>query len=78
MDDLAYLSDEELSGRAGRLESERRRAASTSSLLTPWEVEIAYVRREQQIRESRSAAHTEWLKTAPRAEAEAHFEEEGE
>lgn len=65
MDDLALLSDEELSGRAGRLEADRRRVASSSSDLVPWEIEIAYVRREQQIREVRAVRHREYLVGAP-------------
>ena len=65
MDDLALFSDEELSGRAGRLEADRRRAASTSSDLVPWETEIAYIRREQQLREERAIRHREYTVGAP-------------
>ncbi len=65
MDDLALLSDEELSGRAGRLEADRRRAASTSSDLVPWETEIAYIRREQQLRETRVRLHMDFIKSVP-------------
>ena len=63
MDDLAVLSDEELAGRASRMEAERRRAASTMAELAPWEVEVAYIRREQQLREARAQAHTAYLAT---------------
>lgn len=68
MDDLAYLTDEELAGRGARMESDRRRAASTSSDLVPWEVEIAYVRREQQLREARSKAHAAYLSSHPQTQ----------
>lgn len=71
MDDLALLSDEELVGRAGRLEADRRRAASTMNNLTPWEVEIAYVRREQQLRDTRTQLHAEFLRGAPAVVVEA-------
>lgn len=75
MDDLALLSDEELSGRAGRLEADRRRAASTSSNLVPWETEIAYVRREQQLRDARAIAHSEFLRGVGPVEQEETIEE---
>ncbi|NBT35357.1 MAG: hypothetical protein EBT03_07435 [Betaproteobacteria bacterium] len=61
MDELAIMSDEELAGRASRLEGERRRVASSSSELRPWEEEIAYVRREQALREDRSKAHAAYM-----------------
>lgn len=61
MDDLAVLSDEELAGRAARLETDRRRAASRGTDLRPWEEEVAYVRREQAIRKDRYDAHVAFL-----------------
>lgn len=62
MDDLAMMGDEELAERANRLEGGRRRAASVSSDLRPWEVEVAYVRREQGLRAQRAAAHAEFVR----------------
>lgn len=62
IDDIALLSDEELTARVNRFESERTRTRDP----IPWEVEIAYFRREQQIRKRRSEAHAEWLSLQPR------------
>lgn len=61
IDDIALLSDEELSARVNRFEAERNRSRDQ----VPWEVEIAYFRREQQIRKRRMEAHSEWLASNP-------------
>jgi hypothetical protein len=47
MDELAVMTDEELSRRAYLLEQDRSRLGEDA---VPWEVEIAYVRREQDLR----------------------------
>lgn len=61
IDEIALLSDEELSARVNRFEAERGRTRDPY----PWEVEIAYFRREQQIRKKRAEAHDQWLANNP-------------
>ena len=62
MDDLGYMADEMIEDRAQRLESERNRMLSSGKDPQLWEVEIAYIRREQQLRKTRSELHQEYLK----------------
>ena len=62
MDDLGYMPDETIDDRAQRLESERNRMVSMGKDAYLWEVEIAYIRREQQLRKTRSELHQEYLK----------------
>lgn len=72
IDDLAVMADEELNARASRFESERNRARDPY----PWEVEIAYIRREQQIRRVRERAHAEWSSVHPVVVEDETFVEE--
>lgn len=58
-DELALFTDEDLARRAAVLESDRIRAGEYS---LPWEVEIAYVQREQGIRERGHQIHVEYMK----------------
>jgi len=62
MDDLGYMADEMIEDRAQRLESERNRLLSTGKDPHLWEVEIAYIRREQQLRKTREEFHQKYLK----------------
>lgn len=66
IDDLAVMSDDELSNRANRFEAERNRVRDQY----PWEVEIAYVRREQQIRRQRADAHSAWVRVNPQDQSD--------
>lgn len=61
IDDIAVMTDEELNARASRYENERNRVRDPQ----PWEVEIAYIRREQQIRKVRAQAHADWMTIQP-------------
>jgi hypothetical protein len=61
MDDLAVMPDDELAQWAIHCETERTRTWNP----TPWEVEIAYVRREQQIRKLRADLHVDFLRRNP-------------
>lgn len=61
MDDLALMSDEELNGWGNHCEAEKTRSWNP----VPWETEIAYVRREQQIRKQRLDAHSDYLRHNP-------------
>lgn len=58
-DALAVLQDNELALRYRALDDDRVRAQELGYSLQPWEVELAYVRREQQIRNERRITHTE-------------------
>jgi hypothetical protein len=61
MDDLGYSSDDELFSLAARLEAERSQLLSKGFDTYSWEIEISYVRREQQLRKLRSERHSDWL-----------------
>lgn len=61
MDDLGYSSDDELFSLAARLEAERSQLLSKGFDTYNWEIEISYVRREQQLRKLRSERHSDWL-----------------
>lgn len=65
MDDVACLSDESISERISRLESDRNSVLASSDDARPWEVEIAYLRREQQIRGFRRQLHDSYLRSNP-------------
>jgi hypothetical protein len=60
IDDLAMMSDEELVHQANLLEHDRGVVLEARLDARPWEEEIAYVRREQQLRRSRRDAHADW------------------
>ena len=60
MDDIAYTSDEAIHDRIDRLESERNRLTGAGRDPYLWEVEIAYLRREDIIRNDREHAHIEF------------------
>lgn len=60
-DVLAVMLDEELSALAERLEDERSAVLKAGQWTRGYEEEIAYVRREQQIRSMRRRAHSAYL-----------------
>lgn len=62
MDDIGYMADEAIHDRAQRLENERNRLVSTNKDPYLWEVEIAYLRREEQLRQTRAERHAEFVK----------------
>lgn len=61
MDTLSSMSDDELSNRFQRLEGERESLREQRVYTREWEVEIAYVRREQQLRRTRRELHDAYL-----------------
>ena len=69
-DILAVMLDEELSGLADRLEEERQSALKSGYATRAYEEEIAYVRREQQVRSMRRRAHSAYLDGIQREIAE--------
>lgn len=62
-EDIGYMADEAIHDRANRLENERNRLMSMGKNTYLWEVELAYLRREQQLRQTRAERHVEFLKT---------------
>lgn len=62
MDDVGYYPDEVLHDKINRLESERGRLLELKLEPIPWEVELAYLRREQQIRKSRIEKHEQYVR----------------
>ena len=60
MDEIGYFVDELLHEKINKLEGERMRLLELKLEPTPWEVEIAYLRREQQIRKARSENHEKY------------------
>jgi len=63
MDDIGYMSDEAIHDRGNRLENERNRLVSMGKDPYFWEVELAYLRREQQLRQTRADRHVEFVQT---------------
>jgi len=61
IDDLAVMLDEDLASRWRFMEEDRRRAFSLHMDTRPWEEEIAYIKREQQIRSLHRSAHVAWV-----------------
>jgi hypothetical protein len=60
MDELAMMADDELLSRCSILNSEKAEIVKTRFVPTAWEVEIAYVQRELQIRQDRRNKHREF------------------
>lgn len=59
-DVLGTLLDEDLIVRLRALDEDRNKAFEARSDTRPWETEIAYVRREQQMRRNRRENHLEF------------------
>lgn len=68
MDNLAILSDEDLTNRLHALEIDHQKVLDAFQDARPWEEEIAYVRREMQIRKVRKDFHENYLKSSPKSE----------
>lgn len=73
IDSLAIMLDEELSGLAERLEEERLSVLKSGQRTREYEEEIAFVRREQQVRSLRRRAHTAYLESVQRENVEQDF-----
>ncbi len=79
MDDIAVYSDDELFGKVSRFENERMRILEARLDPSPWEIEIAYLRREMGIRKIRREKHEVFLKeNAHLLENDDYFEGEVE
>lgn len=75
MDVLAVTPDEELIKQLRALEDERNRVLESHQDPRPWEEEVAYIRRELQVRRGRREAHDVYVRQLEReyAEAEANL-----
>jgi len=62
MDDVGYYPDDVLNDKISRLESERARLVDMKFDPHRWEVELAYLRREQQIRTVRMERHEAYMR----------------
>lgn len=62
VDVIGYMADEAIHERAQRLEHERNVLLSMNKDPLLWEIEIAYLRREQQLRQTRAERHADYLK----------------
>jgi hypothetical protein len=62
VDDIGYMAEEVIHDRMNRLEHERNRLLSQGRDPLLWEVELAYLQREQNIRQTRSQLHVEYMK----------------
>ena len=62
MDDIGYLTDDALVENLTRMEFERAKMIESRQDPMLWEVEIAYLRREQGIRKVRAERHQEYVK----------------
>ena len=61
MDELAIALDDELFSRLNNLENDRLKVIEARFDPTPWEIEIAYLRREVQLRKVRRELHEQYL-----------------
>lgn len=57
MDEIGYYPDDLLSDRISRLEAERNKLLETRHDPRHWEVELAYLHREKQLRSIRAERH---------------------
>lgn len=75
IDDLAVLTDEELNGLCYKLDSERQKVIDAYLDPRPWEEELAYIKREMQVRRARREAHDRYVRQLERefAESEANL-----
>jgi hypothetical protein len=62
MDDVGYYPDDLLADKISRLESERARLVDMKYDPHSWEVELAYLHREKQIRDTRSQRHESYMR----------------
>lgn len=76
LDDLAYMTEEELADRYSKCHSELRKRQWDSSWRTFWETEIAYTQREFQLRCERRWRHQEYVVNLEREESEFQRSEE--
>lgn len=62
LDEIGYVQDETLQTIINRFEFERNRVFNSGKDSVPWEIEICYLQREQQLRKVRNEKHEEYMK----------------
>lgn len=62
MDDVGYYPDDVLNDKISRLESERSRLLEMKFDPQRWELELAYLHRERQIRHTRGERHDAYVR----------------
>ena len=62
IDVLSTMLDEDLMVRMRQLEEDRYKVTDLGMDAKPWEEEVAYLRREQQVRRSRRDAHSDYVR----------------
>lgn len=65
MDSLAVYTDNDIRARAELMETEMARAVKNGMDAYPWQVELAYLQREYDIRRARTAAHDRYARINP-------------
>jgi len=65
MDSLAVYTDGDIRARAELMEAEMARAIKHGMDAYPWQVELAYLQREYDIRRARAMAHDRYVRTNP-------------
>jgi len=73
IDDLGIMVDDDLVARLRVLEEDKNRAYESHIDTRPWEEEIAYIRREQQVRRVRRDNHVEYTRKEADEFARAEF-----
>jgi hypothetical protein len=64
IDALGAMLDEDLIVRLRALEEDKSKVYDSHLDMRPWEEEVAYIRREQQIRRTRRDTHSEYVRKA--------------
>lgn len=60
-DEIVYMTDELINDQLNRLENERSYLLSLGKDVHLWEVEIAYIQREQDVRKKRADFHAQYM-----------------
>lgn len=76
IDDLAFLSEEDIADRIGKCRSEMGKRLGDLGWKERWEVELAYAQRELGIRHARRRAHQDYVVREQEADRRFRFEEE--
>jgi len=63
IDVIGTMLDEDVNVRLRLIEEERFKVMDAGGDVRPWEEEVAYLRREQQLRRGRRESHSEWLRS---------------
>jgi hypothetical protein len=74
VDDIAIMAEEEIYERIDSLEGDRGKVLEARYDATPWEVEIAWLRRELHVRRIRRDMHDSYLQANARFLAEEGYE----